>query len=136
MSANAVKPVRRTRYINGIALPRVADGRGIAAKRFRALVRQFARDLGDGELSAADQALVRQAAHLILEAEAMQVASITGERVDADSLVRVNSEARRVIGMLQAKGAKSAAAAPMSLHDIVARHAAERANPPTAEGDD
>jgi len=128
MSAPAVK---RTRYAHGIALPRVADGRTLAARRFRALVKQFAHDLGGGDLSAVDQALVKQAAHLILEAEQMQVASIRGDRVDADSLVRVNSEARRVIELLNIKGAKRKPTAVMSLHDIVARHAAER-----AEGDD
>jgi hypothetical protein len=113
MPAPAVKPaVKRTRYTNGIALPRVADGRSLAAKRFRTLVKQFAHDLGGGDLSAADQSLIRQAAHLQLEAEKLQMATIAGDRVDADSLIRINSEARRVIGMLQAKAAKARPSAP------------------------
>lgn len=128
MSAPVVK---RTRYAHGIALPRVADGRTLTARRFRSLVKQFARDLGGGDLSAADQALVRQAAHLMLAAEQMQVASIAGEPVDTDSLVRVNSEARRVIGMLQAKAAKAMPSVP-SLQDYLAERA-RAADAPEAE---
>jgi hypothetical protein len=51
-AATAAKP-RRTRYVHGIALPRVSDGRSASAKRFRNLVSQFALEIG-GDLTAAD----------------------------------------------------------------------------------
>jgi hypothetical protein len=111
MPATAAAKPRRTRYAHGIALPRVADGRTQTAKRFRALVSQFALELGGGDLSAADAALVKQAAHLVLASEQLQVASVSGESVDVDEIVRINSEARRVLGMLRKKAeAKQAAA--------------------------
>ncbi|WP_426442045.1 hypothetical protein [Bradyrhizobium genosp. P] len=116
MSAPAVK---RTRYAHGIPLPRVANGRTQDAKRFRTLVTQFARELGDN-LSAADQSIVLQAAHLTLASERLRARSVNGEPDDVDALVRVNSEARRVIGLLQAKAVKVRPSTGPSIDDLFA----------------
>jgi hypothetical protein len=102
-------------------LPRVADGRTQIAKRFRSLVTQFALELGGGGLSAADQALVKQAAHLVLASEQLQAASVSGESVDADALVRVNSEARRVLGMLRKKADQNRPSGPTNLLELLAQ---------------
>jgi hypothetical protein len=123
LSAVTAKP-RRARYVAGIALPRVADGRTRAAKRFRVLVSQFALELGN-DLSAADQALVKQAAHLVLAGEQLQAASISGEPVSADELVRVNSEARRALSILRTKAAKNKPAAGPSVDDLFAVEVAD-----------
>jgi hypothetical protein len=120
LSPAAAKP-RRIRYAHGIALPRVADGRTRAAKRFRSLVNQFALELGN-DLSAADQALIKQAAHLVLTSEQLQTASISGEPVSADELVRVNSEARRVLSMLRTKAEKAKPAGPTLAEYVAANY--------------
>jgi hypothetical protein len=111
---------RRTRYAYGIALPRVADGRTQTAKRFRALVSQFAREFGGGDLSAADAALVKQAAHLVLASEQLQAASVSGASVDVDEIVRINSEARRVLGMLRQMAEANKPARPTTLAELLA----------------
>jgi hypothetical protein len=115
-AANADRKVRRARYANGIQLPRGDDGRCQNAKRFRRLVTQFASELG-GDLTAADEALVKNTASLVLAAEQLQVASVNGADVDIDSLIRVNSEARRNLVELQAKSAHRKPAGP-SVADI------------------
>jgi hypothetical protein len=126
--AVSAKP-RRTRYAHGIALPRVADGRTQAAKRFRSLVTQFARELGGADLSAADQAIIKQAAHLVLASEQLQTASVSGERVDADTLVRVNSEARRVLGMLRKSKANNQESPDVPTSFLSEKYGDEEAEP-------
>jgi hypothetical protein len=116
-AAAANKPIKRARYAHGIQLPRVAHGRSQYAKRFRRLVEDFAAQLG-GDLSPEDAALIRQTAHLVLTGEQMQAASINGEDVDIDALIRINSETRRNLGMLKVKTAKSKPAGP-GLQDYI-----------------
>jgi hypothetical protein len=86
-------------------MPR-ADGRTIAAKRFRSLCEAFTAELG-GQLSEVDQNLVKQAAGLVLASERFQLDVVSGATVDPDALVRVSSEARRILGMLRAKAQKN-----------------------------
>jgi hypothetical protein len=114
-SRHANRRPRRTR--SGTALPR-SDGRTIASRRFRQLVEEFERELG-GELSEADRSLIKQAANLVQVSERLQADVIAGVPVDADALVRISSEARRILGMLKAKAAKSQPPAP-TIHDLVA----------------
>jgi hypothetical protein len=117
-AANADRKVRRARYAAGIQLPRVADGRSQYARRFRKLVESFAHELG-GDLTAADEALIRQTANLILTGEQLQVASVNGADVDVDELIRINSETRRNLAELRGKAAKAKPAGP-ALHDYLA----------------
>jgi hypothetical protein len=56
-----------------------------------------------------------------LECERLQEASVNGESVDADALIRVNSELRRVFGMLRKKGETKTGANWMD--DLEARYA-------------
>jgi hypothetical protein len=86
-------------------LPR-CDQRTIIARRYKAMVENFTHELG-GSLSAADAALVCQAAALTLRAEQAQADIVNGVQVDADAMVRVSSEARRLLGMLRTKGTKN-----------------------------
>jgi hypothetical protein len=89
-----------------LRLPRT-DGRTIAARRFRSLCEAFAAELGSGQLTEVDQNLIKQAANLVLAAERFQVDVVSGGEVDPDALVRVSSEARRILGMLRSKAAKN-----------------------------
>lgn len=101
---------RPRRTPSGLELPRT-DGRTLAARRFRALCLAFEQELG-GHLSAVDQNLVRQAANLVLAAEKLQADVVSGTDVNPDALVRVSSEARRILGMLRGKAAKNKPAGP------------------------
>lgn len=102
---------RRARHTStGIELPR-SDGRTIGARRYKTLVEDFTAEIG-GILSAVDQNLVKQAANLTLACERMQADVVAGLDVDADSLVRISSEARRILGMLRARAAKRKPDAP------------------------
>jgi hypothetical protein len=56
-----------------------------------------------GLLGVVDQNLVRQAANLVLVAEKFQLDVVNGAEVDPDALVRVSSEACRILGMLRSK---------------------------------
>lgn len=105
-SQSTARPrLRRTRA--GTVMPRV-DGRFLHARRYRQLVEQFEAELG-ADLSAADRELVKTAAGLVLRREQMEQAVIKGEPVDGDQMVRLASEARRILSKVKAsKKAKSA----------------------------
>ena len=91
-TSSAATRARLRRTVSGIELPRT-DGRTIHARRYRRLIETFEAELGS-QLSAADAALVRQAAALTLRAEQVQADVVNGIAVDADALVRVSSEAQ------------------------------------------
>jgi hypothetical protein len=110
---------RRPRHTRtGITLPR-ADGRTIAARRFRELVESFEQELG-GNLSEVEQSLVRQAANLTQVNERLQADVVAGVQIDADAMVRISSEARRVLGMLRSKAAKNKLQAVPNLQNYLA----------------
>ncbi len=74
-----------------------------SVRRFNNLARQFARDLGRGDLGrlpVVEREMIRQAATL-LGAEQLQAAVVAGLPVDADELIRLSSEARRILAGLQ-----------------------------------
>jgi len=112
---------RRTR--TGIELPR-SDGRTIAARRFRALIESFEKELG-GNLSEVERSLIRQAANLVQVSERLQADVVAGLQVDADAMVRISSEARRILGMLRAKAAKNKPAGPTLAEYLAAKRAAD-----------
>jgi hypothetical protein len=130
LPAASAKRLRHTS--KGIELPRT-DGRTIAARRFRSLCEAFAAELGGGQLTEVDQNLIKQAANLVLAAERFQVDVINGGEVDPDALVRVSSEARRILGMLRSKGAKNKPAGPTLAEYVAGKVAAKAASAP--EGD-
>lgn len=99
-------------------LPRF-DGRTVAARRFRDLVDTFTAELRSG-LTEADKALVKQAANLVLASEKMQDDVVAGATVDPDALVRVSSEARRILGLLRSKAVKNKPPAGPTLDDLFA----------------
>src|SRR3712207_4563673 len=80
------------------------DGRTVAARRFRDLIAEFSADLGGmAALGNAERTLIRQAAALTMEAERVQAFIVKGEHVTHDALVRIPSEARRILLSLAAR---------------------------------
>jgi hypothetical protein len=117
--ATTAAKTRRPRYAFGIELPR-ADQRSWTARRFKHLVCQYADLLGgQGALTEADKATIRQAASSQLAQEELQAAQVSGAPVSLDDMIRASSEARRHMARLEARAAKSKPAGP-SVADIFA----------------
>jgi hypothetical protein len=132
LAAPATKYRRPLRTKSGVELPRLGDARTVSARRFKGLVETFTAELGGSDtLSEADKSLICQAATLLLAAERLQVEVVSGAEVDADALVRLNSEARRALGMLRAK----AKAKPAGHQDPLAAHLQAKYGTAIAEDD-
>ena len=116
----------RSAVSNRSRLLQNVDGRSSSARRFRDLVAAFEAEIG-GTLTEVERGLVRQAAALTIRAEQLQADIVNGKPVDSDALIRISSTAKRILGAIGEKAAKRKPAVP-SLHDHVARRAAERAN--------
>jgi len=67
-----------------------------------------------------------------LASEQLQTASVSGEAVAIDDLVRTNSELRRVLGMLRTKADKNKPAGP-ALAEYLAQHYSEPAEASEAD---
>jgi hypothetical protein len=77
------------------------DGRSPQARRYRDLVADFADELGGQDrLTQAQLAVVRQAAGVTVQCEAMQTDIVNGKSVDAEQLVRVSNLLARLLGQL------------------------------------
>ena len=108
----------------GIALPRT-DHRTVSAMRYRALLDSYTAELG-GRLTEPEKALVQQIAAMQLRIEQLQAEIVEGRDVDADQIIRLSSEHRRLLTALRGKAAKNKPAGP-TLAEYVARKAAEKA---------
>jgi hypothetical protein len=60
----------------------------------------------------------------------MQADVVAGVQIHADAMVRVSSEARRILGLLRAKAAKNKTAGPDLLQQYLATKAAQAAEEP------
>jgi len=70
----AKKPEARARVSNGKVLFADCDGRSVAARRFRDLLDDLARDFGGrAALNTGELSIIRQCAALTVRAEALQV---------------------------------------------------------------
>jgi hypothetical protein len=88
------------------SLSDAADGRTRAVRRFHRLVRAFAEDLGGGQLSYADTALIRNAAALTVRAEQAQEVLLSGQTIDDEQLVRLSNASARILNLLAAQRIK------------------------------
>jgi hypothetical protein len=88
----------RSRVSNGKLFSGV-DLRSAAGRRFRDLVVDLRTEYG-GDLSIADEGLVRSIAALLVQAEQLQAGIVRGDKVEVDELVRTASEARRLLQSL------------------------------------
>jgi hypothetical protein len=102
------------------------DGRTRHAKRLRSLIVGLAADLGH-QPSTAEQALIEQAASLIVQREAMEAAMTAGEPVNAAEITKVSGAVTRCLATLRAKTGKRAVPGPNHLSEYLARKAAEKA---------
>jgi len=108
----------------GILLPRT-DRRTISAMRYRSLLDSYTAELGD-RLTEPEKALVQQIASMQLRIEQLQTAIVEGADVDADQIIRLSSEHRRLLTTLRGKAGKNKPAGP-TIADYVARKVAEKA---------
>ena len=122
LHAAARRRPRRTRT-GGVPLPR-ADGRTIAARRFRDLVEAYSAELG-GALTEAERSLVQQAAAVQIQCEELQRALVEGRDIDSDMLIRLSSEHRRLLAGLGAKAIKNKPAGGPSIDELFAVEADE-----------
>ena len=119
----AMLPSRlRSRLTNSLhALPGV-DGRSVDARRFRDLAMAFADELGGAAaLGDAEQALIRQAAAMVLQAEKLQGAAVRGEDIDLEQMTRLSNAATRALTRLGVKRRTPADTTP-TIAEIAARH--------------
>jgi hypothetical protein len=94
------KPTARSAVSNGTRLLAGIDGRFAQARRFRDLIIELTAEL-DGAISTAQLGAIRQAAAINLRLEQLQAAIVRGEAVDTDTLIRLSSEARRILASLR-----------------------------------
>ena len=99
------------------------DGRTLGVRRYKRLLRELAAEIGPGPLSASEEALLGQAAALIVKSEALQVDIVMGKATDTDMAIRLVSESRRILEALKARSTKAKPAPATSLHELLAREA-------------
>jgi len=92
-------------------------------RRLNRLVRDLADDLGFERVTVAERAALFQLAALNLQVELIQQAIVRGEDIENDVLIRLSSEARRLLNALRRRQQQIAPRAP-SLREQLAREAA------------
>ena len=117
-------PTTRAKVTNGTRLLAGVDGRSATARRFRDLIAELTPGGGGEGLAAAERSAIRQAAAMMLRAEQLQAEIVRGEAVDADTLIRLSSEARRILATVRKRARPPATPTPT---EYLTRRAAERA---------
>ena len=131
------KPIARTSTTNRSAVTNGSkllvgiDGRSPTARRFRDLVQAYSAEIG-GDLSQTEMAMIKAAASLSLTAEMMQADLVNGKMVNPDDLIRLSSEARRLLDALAEKKAGKRKPSTPKLAEYLAQRAA---NAPEVAGD-
>jgi hypothetical protein len=96
----------RSKLISGV------DGRSSTARRYRDLITEYTNYVrehgGSLDLSPAELGMIRQAAAITLRAEQLQAAVVLDQPVLTDELVRLSSEARRILSSLRRRHPKKA----------------------------
>ena len=72
------------------------DNRLTPARRFRDLCVGYAREAGD-DLTETERSMIRSAAAMTLQSETLQAQLARGEPVSSDMVIRLASEARRIL---------------------------------------
>jgi hypothetical protein len=106
----AAAPRTRSMVTNRSKLISGVDGRSVVARRFRDLIQEYSQEChgGSADLSPAELGMVRQAAAMTLRAEQLQASVVRGEPVLADELIRLSSEARRILSRLRRRHSQKA----------------------------
>jgi len=95
----------RDKLSNGTRLMPGVDLRTAAGRRYRYLVESYSDEMG-AALTEPEKALVRQIASLQVHVEQLQGSIVGGREVDADQVIRLSSEHRRLLSQLRGKVAK------------------------------
>jgi hypothetical protein len=82
------------------------DGRSAIARKLARIRKALAADL-ETPLSAADDAMLRAAALAIYRVDELEAATICGESVDDENIVRLLNSAHRILGAVAKRGRKS-----------------------------
>jgi hypothetical protein len=116
----------RAKVSNGSKLMAGVDGRSVPGRRFRDLALAFASDISDDptKLSAAETALVRQAAASVVASEVLQSKLLNGEDIDIGEVTRLGNVTTRLLTRL---GTRRKPAPGPTLAEHLAKRAAERA---------
>ena len=114
----------RSRVTNGTRTLIGVKGSSKFGRRYRDIVDLYTREIG-GVLTETELAMVRQAAALAIQGEQLQARIINGEVVNTDDLIRVGSEARRLVAALVEKAGKRKPTGP-TLSQLMAEHEAEQ----------
>ena len=111
----------KSKVSNGTRLLAGVDGRSATFRRFRDLVADLMAEQ-DRDLSISEIGLIRSAAALLVRSEELQAAAVRNEDLDGDELIRLTSEARRLLHCLR----KSALPEPepMSIEEHLATYGA------------
>jgi len=107
---------------NRSQLRRGVDGRSAESRRFRDLTEGFAADFGSTPPGEREMALIRQAAAVTVQAEAMQAAILRGEAVDPDQLVRLTNIQTRTLKELAAGKRRAQKSAPTLREYLAGKH--------------
>jgi len=91
----------RSAIANGSRLLEGLDGRSAAARRYRDVQDDIARDLGGFDrLTETQRHLIRSASGLVLLREALDVKVLNGENVSAAEYCRISNSLRRVLATI------------------------------------
>jgi hypothetical protein len=107
----------RSRVTNGTRLFEKIDGRSGPARRFRDLVEAYTSEFE--VTTKADADLIRLAAGLVMKSEELTAATVRGERVDADAVIKMAGQLRRVLADLKRRSQSSAPAAASIMDHFV-----------------
>jgi hypothetical protein len=125
------RKTNRSAVTNGSKLLVGIDMRSPTARRFRDLVQSFSAEVGGdlaggaASLSQTEMAMIKTAASLAIQAELMQADIVNGKMVDSGDLIRLASEARRILAEIAGKAGKRKPAGP-TLCQLMAEHEAEQ----------
>jgi hypothetical protein len=112
---------------NGRLAARSVDLRSAPGRRFTFLVERYAAEIGGmSTLGEPEKALIKQICTMQLRIEQMQGLIIGGADVDADAVIRLSSEHRRLLATLKGKADKAKPAPD----DALQRYLAERYSQP------
>jgi hypothetical protein len=104
---------------NGRLAARSVDLRSAPGRRFTFLVERYAAEIGGmNALGEPEKALIKQICTMQLRIEQMQGLIIGGADVDADAVIRLSSEHRRLLATLKGRAdiTKSAGQDPLAAH--------------------
>ena len=110
---------RENRTESGIPLPRACDGRTVEMRRLRQLIRGLELEFGT-ELAESERGSIQQLATIQMLIEQGQPDVVERRCTDADQIIRLSGERRRLLSDLRAKSAQRRDDQPSELDTYLA----------------